>query len=138
MRINNAFMDAVRDGRRWPLYWRTEKEKARREGREPKPRKTLKARELWDADRLAAWGCADPGVQFDTTINEWHTCPADGRINASNPCVTGDTWSAPATAGSGSINLLDREFAVEGIGRRICMRRRRVSNRRQAGLPAAD
>jgi ribonucleoside-diphosphate reductase alpha chain len=46
----------------------------------------LKARELWDHIGYAAWACADPGVQFDTTINEWHTCPADGRINASNPC----------------------------------------------------
>ncbi len=46
----------------------------------------LKARGLWDEIANAAWSCADPGVQFDTTINEWHTCPADGRINASNPC----------------------------------------------------
>jgi ribonucleoside-diphosphate reductase alpha chain len=46
----------------------------------------MKARELWDDITYAAWACADPGLQFDTTINEWHTCPADGRINASNPC----------------------------------------------------
>jgi ribonucleoside-diphosphate reductase alpha chain len=46
----------------------------------------LKARDLWDQITYAAWSCADPGVQFDTTVNEWHTCPADGRINASNPC----------------------------------------------------
>ena len=52
----------------------------------PKPCKTLRARDLWDQIAYAAWSCADPGVQFDTTINEWHTCPADGRINASNPC----------------------------------------------------
>ncbi len=87
VRVDNAFMRAVREGGDWPLYWRTEKEKARREGRPPKPCKTLKARELWDQIAFAAWGCADPGVQFDTTINEWHTCPADGRINASNPCA---------------------------------------------------
>ncbi len=86
VRINNAFMEAVQKDGPWPLYWRTEKEKARKEGREPKPRKTLKARDLWDEICYAAWSCADPGVQFDTTINEWHTCPADGRINASNPC----------------------------------------------------
>ncbi|MCS6975676.1 MAG: vitamin B12-dependent ribonucleotide reductase, partial [Gemmatales bacterium] len=48
--------------------------------------RTLKARDLWDQIAYAAWSCADPGIQFDTTINEWHTCPADGRINASNPC----------------------------------------------------
>src|SRR5262249_32041261 len=91
VRINNAFMQAVQEDGEWHLYWRTEKEKARTEGREARPRKTLKARGLWDQIAYSAWACADPGVQFDTTINEWHTCPADGRINASNPCVTGDT-----------------------------------------------
>ena len=48
--------------------------------------KTIKARDLWDQIAWAAWICADPGTQYDTTINEWHTCPEDGRINASNPC----------------------------------------------------
>jgi ribonucleoside-diphosphate reductase alpha chain len=86
VRPDNAFMNAVLKDSPWPLYWRTEKEKSRREGREPKPCKTLRARELWDTIAYAAWSCADPGLQFDTTINEWHTCPADGRINASNPC----------------------------------------------------
>lgn len=86
VRITNDFMKAVLEDRAWQLYWRTENEKARREGRAPKPCKTLKARDLWDQIAYAAWGCADPGVQFDSTINEWHTCPADGRINASNPC----------------------------------------------------
>jgi ribonucleoside-diphosphate reductase alpha chain len=86
VRIPDDFMDAVRNDGPWHLYWRTEKEKARREQRSAKPRKTLRARELWDQITYAAWSCADPGVQFDTTINEWHTCPADGLINASNPC----------------------------------------------------
>jgi ribonucleoside-diphosphate reductase alpha chain len=86
VRVDNAFMEAVRSDGPWPLYWRTEKEKAKREGRPPKPCKALKARDLWDQITFAAWACADPGVQYDTTINEWHTCPADGRINASNPC----------------------------------------------------
>jgi ribonucleoside-diphosphate reductase alpha chain len=86
VRIDNAFMDAViRDGP-WHLYWRTEKETAQHKNRPPKPCKTLRAQELWDQITYAAWSCADPGVQYDTTINEWHTCPADGRINASNPC----------------------------------------------------
>ena len=71
----------------WHLYWRTEKEKARAKAAQPKPCKTLKARELWDQIAYAAWSCADPGVQFDTTINEWHTCPADGRINAVKPVL---------------------------------------------------
>ncbi|GIW81848.1 MAG: vitamin B12-dependent ribonucleotide reductase [Gemmatales bacterium] len=86
VRITNEFMEAVEQNRDWHLYWRTEKEKARRENRPPKPCKTLAATDLWDQIAYAAWSCADPGVQFDTTINEWHTCPADGRINASNPC----------------------------------------------------
>jgi ribonucleoside-diphosphate reductase alpha chain len=86
VRITNAFMAAVDKDGPWHLYWRTEKEKAQEEGRAPKPRKTLKARDLWEQITYAAWSCADPGVQYDTTVNEWHTCPADGRINASNPC----------------------------------------------------
>jgi ribonucleoside-diphosphate reductase alpha chain len=86
VRINNTFMNAVRDDKPWHLYWRTELEKAKRQGRAPKAKKTLRARDLWDQITYAAWSCADPGLQFDTTINEWHTCPADGRINASNPC----------------------------------------------------
>src|SRR5579885_3506112 len=86
VRVPNAFMEAVERDGPWHLYWRTELEKARREGRQPRPRKTLRARDLWEQITYAAWACADPGVQFDTTINEWHTCPADGRINASNPC----------------------------------------------------
>ena len=48
--------------------------------------KTLPARHLWDKIASAAWACADPGVQFDTNINDWHTCPQSGTINASNPC----------------------------------------------------
>jgi ribonucleoside-diphosphate reductase alpha chain len=52
---------------------------------------TVRARDLMREIAQAAWECADPGMQFDTTINEWHTSPASGRINASNPCFTGDT-----------------------------------------------
>jgi len=86
VRISNDFMKAVDNDGDWHLYWRTEKEKAAKTNRLPKPKRTMKARDLWDQITHAAWSCADPGVQFDTTINEWHTCPADGRINASNPC----------------------------------------------------
>ncbi len=86
VRVSDEFMEAVQKDAPWHLYWRTEKEKAKREGRAPRPHKTLQARELWEEIAYAAWACADPGLQFDTTINEWHTCPADGRINASNPC----------------------------------------------------
>ncbi len=86
VRIPNEFMRAVADDTTWSLYWRTEKEKAARENRAPKAKRILGARQLWDEIANAAWACADPGVQYDSTINEWHTCPADGRINASNPC----------------------------------------------------
>lgn len=86
VRVPNEFMRAVADDQTWPLYWRTEKEKAAKESRNPKPKKLVSARQLWDEIAYCAWACADPGVQFDSTINEWHTCPADGRINASNPC----------------------------------------------------
>jgi ribonucleoside-diphosphate reductase alpha chain len=86
VRITNEFMEAVQHNDPWHLYWRTELEKSRKEERPAKPHKTLPARELWDQIANAAWACADPGVQYDSTINEWHTCPVDGRINASNPC----------------------------------------------------
>lgn len=86
VRITNEFMNAVLKDGDWNLYWRTELKKAEKEGRKPKPSKTLKARDLWDEIAYAAWSSADPGLQFDTTINEWHTCPNSGRIRASNPC----------------------------------------------------
>jgi ribonucleoside-diphosphate reductase alpha chain len=86
VRMPNQFMQAVKDDDEWNLYWRTEKRKAEKEGCEPKPSKTLKASELWDEISHAAWACADPGAQYHDTINEWHTCPEDGPINASNPC----------------------------------------------------
>lgn len=86
VRMPNKFMQAVKDDDEWDLYWRTEKRKAAEEGREPEPCKTMPARKLWDEISNAAWSCADPGAQYHDTINEWHTCPNDGPINASNPC----------------------------------------------------
>lgn len=86
IRVPNEFMKAVEANGDWGLVWRVEKAKAAQEGRSPKPCKVLKANDLWDDVAYSAWASADPGVQFDTTINEWHTCPEDGRINASNPC----------------------------------------------------
>ncbi|MFM7340175.1 MAG: adenosylcobalamin-dependent ribonucleoside-diphosphate reductase, partial [Bacteroidota bacterium] len=76
VRVTNAFMNAVENDEDWNLTWRTSKEIAR----------TVKARDLWNKINLSAWKSADPGLQYDTTINEWHTCPEDGRINGSNPC----------------------------------------------------
>ncbi len=86
VRIPNKFMKAVKEDNEWNLYWRTEKKKAAKEGREPEASKTIPARKLWDDISYAAWSCADPGAQYHDTINEWHTCPEDGPINASNPC----------------------------------------------------
>jgi ribonucleoside-diphosphate reductase alpha chain len=76
VRVNNRFLDAIENDGDWDLINRTD----------GSVRKTIKARELWKRIAEAAWACADPGLQFDTTINEWHTSPAGGRINASNPC----------------------------------------------------
>ncbi|HRH23715.1 MAG TPA: vitamin B12-dependent ribonucleotide reductase [Candidatus Magasanikbacteria bacterium] len=76
VRVPHKFMDAVKNGSSWNLTWRTDGSVC----------KTLKARDLWDKIAFAAWACADPGVQYDGTINEWHTCPESGRINGSNPC----------------------------------------------------
>jgi ribonucleoside-diphosphate reductase alpha chain len=114
VRITNDFMKAVEADGPWHLYWRTELEKAKQQGRAPKPKKTLKARDLWDQIAFAAWGCADPGVQFDTTFNDWHTCPADGRINATNPCVTGDTLVATRDGWRRIDTLLEAPFEVLG------------------------
>ncbi|MCB9544318.1 MAG: vitamin B12-dependent ribonucleotide reductase [Myxococcales bacterium] len=76
VRLTDAFMEAVLADKDWHLIRRTDGELAR----------TVRARDLWDQIAYAAWACADPGLQFDTTINDWHTCPESGRINASNPC----------------------------------------------------
>ncbi len=76
VRMTNEFMKAVENDDIWPLRERTTGKIAR----------VVKARDLWEKILLSAWKCADPGLQFDTTINEWHTCPKSGRINASNPC----------------------------------------------------
>ena len=80
VRVTDEFMEAVEAGEDWDLTARTD-------GR---PVKTLEARELMRQIADAAWRCADPGVQYDTTINRWHTCPESGRINASNPCFPAD------------------------------------------------
>ena len=86
VRVPNSFMDALENDGTWNLYHRTELKSASEEGREPSPCRSMPAKELWGKVAYTAWACADPGVQFDTTINEWHTCPEGGRINGSNPC----------------------------------------------------
>jgi ribonucleoside-diphosphate reductase alpha chain len=77
VRVTDEFMRAVEEDREWQLLARTDGEPVG---------KPVPARELMREIAEAAWRCADPGVQYDTTINDWHTCPASGRINASNPC----------------------------------------------------
>ena len=114
VRVTNAFMQAVAEDKDWGLVWRTEIEKAAEQGRAPKAKRTMKARELWNKISEAAWQSADPGIQYHTTINEWHTCPTDGEIRGSNPCVTGDTLVATAN-GMARINaLLDQPMQVIG------------------------
>ena len=76
VRVTDDFLKAVEADGDWDLTWRTTGKLA----------KTMKARGLWDKIATAAWASADPGLQFHTTINDWHTCPASGPIRASNPC----------------------------------------------------
>ena len=76
VRVTDDFIEAVRNREDWSMTERTT----------GKVMKTVPAEHLWGTIAEAAWACADPGVQFDTTINEWHTCPEGGRIRASNPC----------------------------------------------------
>ncbi|WP_298934937.1 vitamin B12-dependent ribonucleotide reductase [uncultured Ruegeria sp.] len=76
IRVTNAFLTAVKKDADWELINRTNGKVA----------KTVKARDLWEKVGHAAWACADPGIQFHDTVNEWHTCPEDGAIRGSNPC----------------------------------------------------
>lgn len=76
IRVPNSFFKVLKEGGDWEL-------KARTDG---SVMKKVPAQELWDKIAFAAWACADPGVQFDDAINDWHTCPNGGRIRASNPC----------------------------------------------------
>ncbi len=76
VRVTDEFMEVLDAGEDWKLLARTDGSTT----------KTLPARELMDLIAKAAWDCADPGIQYDTIINRWHTCPESGRINASNPC----------------------------------------------------
>ncbi len=76
VRVTDGFMSAVINDGEWHTRFRSTKETT----------KTYKARQLWDKIGKSAWSCADPGLQFDTTINKWHTCINTDRIYASNPC----------------------------------------------------
>jgi len=107
VRIPNEFFEVLEKDGEWPLKRRTD----------GKVVKMVKARELWDRIAWAAWICADPGTQYDTTINEWHTCPEDGRINASNPCseynFLDDTACNLASLNLGEFYTPDGRFLLE-------------------------
>src|SRR5258708_31506702 len=77
VRVTDEFLKAVEADGDWDLTYRTKPGKVD---------KTVKARDLWEKISYAAWACADPGLQFHTTVNDWHTCAASGPIRASNPC----------------------------------------------------
>jgi ribonucleoside-diphosphate reductase alpha chain len=113
IRVSNEFLERVREDREWQLTRRTDGVVA----------KTLRARELWDRIARAAWASADPGVQFDSTINEWHTCPVSGRINASNPCSE-YMFLDDTACNLASLNLVafleqDGRFAVDAFAHAV-------------------
>src|SRR5438270_1652688 len=107
VRVTDEFMNAYLEDRDWKL----------RAVMSSDALETLRARDLLREVAQAAWECADPGMQYDTTINDWHTSPASGRINASNPCS--EYMSIDDSACNlASLNLLrfvhsDGEFDVE-------------------------
>ncbi|HCM27447.1 MAG TPA: adenosylcobalamin-dependent ribonucleoside-diphosphate reductase [Treponema sp.] len=109
LRVTDAFMKAIIDDSDWNLTGRIT----------GKLQKTLKARDLWDRVARSAWQCADPGLQYHTTINDWHTCPAGGEIRASNPCSE-YMFLDDTACNLASINLLTlydearKEFDIEG------------------------
>ena len=107
VRVTNEFLEKVSQKGKWDLIRRTD----------GGVHKTLDASELWSKISEAAWACADPGIQYDTTINEWHTCPEAGRINASNPCSE-YMFIDDTACNLASINLLqfkkaDSSFDIE-------------------------
>ncbi|MDR4493744.1 MAG: vitamin B12-dependent ribonucleotide reductase [Nitrospirales bacterium] len=109
IRIPNEFFNILKQDGDWLLTRRTD----------GKVCKTIPAKDLWNRIAWAAWICADPGVQYDTTINEWHTCPQDGSINASNPCseymFLDDTACNLASLNLGRFLSNDGTFDIEGF-----------------------
>lgn len=108
IRIPNQFFEKLQNNENWELYNRIDRSLAG----------NIPASKLWDKICYSAWACADPGVQFDTTINEWHTCPEDGRINASNPCseymFLDDTACNLASINLGKFLKEDGRFDLDG------------------------
>jgi ribonucleoside-diphosphate reductase alpha chain len=109
VRVTDEFLQAVQDDTDWQLTWRNSGKVAR----------TMKARALWDKIGYAAWACADPGIQFHTAINDWHTCPAGGEIRASNPCseymFLDDTACNLASLNLMAFRKADKSFDIEAF-----------------------
>ena len=109
VRITDAFIEAVLKDGNWDLIRRTDGKVA----------KSVKARDLWEQIGESAWQSADPGLQYDTTINDWHTCPEDGRINASNPCseymFLDDTACNLASLNLMTFRRADKSFDIEAF-----------------------
>ena len=125
VRVTDAFMEAVVEGKEWNLTARTDGSVVR----------TVEARALLKDIAEASWQCADPGVQYDTTINAWHTSPNTGRINASNPCSRVHAHrrlglqpllAEPDEVPQGGRRV--RRADVRARGRRRCSSRRRSSS----------
>ncbi|WP_299148398.1 vitamin B12-dependent ribonucleotide reductase [uncultured Tateyamaria sp.] len=106
IRVTNAFLTAVEKDADWELINRVN----------GKVQKTVKARDLWAQVGHAAWACADPGIQYHDTVNDWHTCPEDGAIRGSNPCSE-YMFLDDTACNLASMNLLtflkDGQFQVE-------------------------
>ena len=113
IRVTDEFLHAVEEGGSWALRGRTN----------DKVVKEVDARKLWDQVGRAAWACADPGIQFHTTINDWHTCPNDGQIRASNPCseymFLDDTACNLASVNLDKYLQTDGAFDVEGFNHTV-------------------
>jgi ribonucleoside-diphosphate reductase alpha chain len=107
VRVTDEFLNAVEKDGDWNLMRRID----------GKVHKTVKAKELWEKIGHAAWACADPGIQFHTTVNDWHTCPASGPIRASNPCSE-YMFLDDTACNLASLNLLrfrgeDKQFDID-------------------------
>ena len=107
VRVTDEFLNRVEEDGDWDLMRRLN----------GKPHKTLKARDLWDQIGHAAWASADPGIQFHTTINDWHTCPKSGPIRASNPCSE-YMFLDDTACNLASVNLMTFRNAEDGRVRR--------------------
>ena len=118
VRLSNAFFNALDSDTDWNLVARTTGATV----------KTIKARDLWEQISLAAWQCADPGLQYDDTIQEWHTCANDDRINATNPCseyvfIDDTACFAPETRIStpDGLRTVEELYSAQENGKRIAI-----------------